>query len=339
MFAVHPVPTHYRQPLVGSLEPRFRRALAIATSLGFVFLLTVWLAPEPAPVENSVEALPERLARLILDDPAPPAPPAPTTTKPKAEIEAPEVKPKAETPTPKPVEQPAPRTQRKAPRTADETKIAADRGTAGRAKAQAEVTEQLAAVTSGVDETLESLASVLPATTSGSDETPRARRRGGRVREGRGAAATGTASARTTERGSAVGGEALAARPVDLGSYGDFDLGGVSGSAEGPSTGSTLDRNGDRTANDLMNVVRRYAPGIRFCYDTALEADRSLRGKMSFRITVAADGTVAGVEVVEDTLGSADVRACALAQIESWRFGRATTASVFDAPFVFRPRG
>ena len=87
----HPVPAPYRQPLFGRPDPRMRRALTIAGSIGLVFLLVVLIAPPPAVHEKEVEELPERFARLILDEPAVPAPPAPSTPKPRVEIETPTV--------------------------------------------------------------------------------------------------------------------------------------------------------------------------------------------------------------------------------------------------------
>ena len=340
MITAHPVPAVYRQPLIGRPDPRFRRALTIAGSVGGVFLLIVLLVPRPAPVEKEVEQLPERLARLILDEPAPNPPPATTAPKSRVEVETPPV-PKETVPEAKPrTPEPAPRAERRAPR-ARRPEVAPDRGTAGREKATTEVAERLASVTDDVDETLKSLAAVLPAaeTSNESREAP-TRRRGGRVRAGRDRADTGTAAARTIARGAAGGGTALEAGTVDLGTMGDFDLAGVEGDASAATAGSAAPTtSGDRSLEALMSVVRRYAAGIRFCYDTALESDGSLRGKMVFRITVAADGSVAGVTVAEDTLGSADVRSCALTQIRGWRFGKAARASVFDAPFVFRPAG
>jgi hypothetical protein len=217
--------------------------------------------------------------------------------------------------------------------------LAEDRGRAGREQARNEVTQQLAQVGAEVDRTLESLASVLPTATQDASTQATPARPGGRApRAGRSGAAVGGGTTRATTGSASLGSGTLAAGISDLGALGAFDLAGVTGSANSPAPAPASGiGSGDRTAASLLAVVRRYAPGIRFCYDTALERDRSLRGKMVFRITVAPDGSVSGVDVPEDTLGSADVRRCALAQIEAWRFAAAPTASVFDAPFVFRP--
>lgn len=339
MILAHPVPARYRLPLLGSPDPLLRRALLVSGALGVVWLALVWLAPAPSVHEATVEDLPERFARLIVEEPKPPAP-APSSPAPRAVAETPPAPtPEAAPPTPK-VETPKVDTPRRSVR-APEPKIAADRGQAGREQARTQVTQQLEQVSADVNQTLESLASVLPATTSGETAAAPARRGGRAPRAGRGERAVGSAQTRTTTGGAALSGTELAADATDLGALGSFDLAGVSGSSATPSgSGSEASGgggSGDRSASSLMAVVRRYAPGIRYCYDTALESDRSLRGKMVFRITVGSAGDVTAVEVIEDSLGSAEVRRCALAQIEAWRFGAASSASVFNAPFVFRP--
>lgn len=340
MILAHPVPTRYRLPLLGAPDPLLRKALLVSGALGVMWLVLVWLAPAPVEHEATVEDLPERFARLIVDEPKPPAP-VKTAPAPAAQVEAPQAQPEPEVATPVPTPERVPRATPRETTRRPEPKIAADRGQTGREQARTEVTRQLEQVSADVNQTLESLANVLPTATSGSGASTAPPRRGGRApRAGRNESAVASSTTRSTTGAAELGTTGLSAQASDLGDLGAFDLAGVQGqqgagtlaSGEGSGSGS-----GDRSASSLMAVVRRYAPGIRYCYDTALESDRSLRGKMVFRITVAVDGSVSAVDVVEDTLASADVRRCALAQIESWRFGSATSASVFNAPFVFRP--
>ena len=341
VLATHPVPARYRQPLLGAPDPRLRRALLVAGSLGLAWAVLVLVVPVPEPHERRVEELPERLARLIVDEPpAPPVvePPAPRSV-PRAEVPPAPSPPRAET-TPEPVPEALPEQRR--PRRAPDPQLPTDRGEAGRQRARTEVTRELAKVRDEVDETLASLSEILPATEAEGGTEPAPRRRGGRsLRAGRDASGMAAADTRRTTGARGLDRSTLRAGVSDLGALGTFDLAGVEGDAGavgGPGAPAPSSDTGDRSSSSLMDVVRRYAPGIRYCYDTALEQDRSLRGKMVFRITVAADGSVSGVEVVDDTLGSAEVEDCARAQIEAWRFGRAAAASVFDAPFVFRPR-
>ena len=93
-----------------------------------------------------------------------------------------------------------------------------------------------------------------------------------------------------------------------------------------------------RSNDSLLAVVRRYAPGIQFCYENELKRDPGLRGKLTVSLTVAADGRVTDVAVVEDTLGAPAVVGCALEQMRGWVFPVIESGtSTFKAPFVFTP--
>jgi hypothetical protein len=47
---------------------------------------------------------------------------------------------------------------------------------------------------------------------------------------------------------------------------------------------------------------------------------------------------VSRAEIVQDTIGSSALTACALAQIQAWRFPKVPSGDVtFRAPFVFTP--
>lgn len=327
-FANHPVPAAYRRSRRASLDPLLRRALAIASAPAVLLLLIVFTLPGATPEPRRVEELPDRLARLILEEPAPIS--APERTPPPAEVEAPR-----EEPAPRATETPAPPPPRRA-RRSEEPRVFEEQGRKGRQRAQAEVAQQLGGVREELGESLESLSASL-AEADGSQERrsiPQ-RRRGRRVRGGRDSA--GTIATREVRTTGAESGSALAVDSVDLGAvaaggpdWSPPDGGAVEGSGAGASTSG-------RSQSSLLAVVRRYAPGIRYCYDDALKSDASLRGKMVFSLEIAPDGRVRAVEVAHDDLGHDGVRTCALAQIRSWRFPPAAERTVFETPFVFRP--
>ena len=107
--------------------------------------------------------------------------------------------------------------------------------------------------------------------------------------------------------------------------------GGAGASAQAPASGY-------RSNESLLGVVRRYAPGIQFCYDNELRKKPGLRGKLVVAMVVLANGTVSEATIVEDTLNSPAVRACALAQIRGWQFPAiASGVTSFKTPFVFTP--
>src|SRR5690606_25645675 len=96
-------------------EQRFRRLLAICVTSFLAVALLFSVLPVPAPDPASVEEIPPRFARLVLERPEPPPPPPPVAREPEPEpVPAPEpvieqrtVEPEPE-PQPVPVETPPP---------------------------------------------------------------------------------------------------------------------------------------------------------------------------------------------------------------------------------------
>lgn len=116
-------------------------------------------------------------------------------------------------------------------------------------------------------------------------------------------------------------------------------VGGGQGTGTGDGTGpGNGGGSGYRSNESLLSVVRRYAPGIQFCYDNELKKNSGLRGKLVVAITVLANGAVSEATVVENTLGSQAVASCVLAQIRGWHFPAIPNGvTSFRAPFVFTP--
>ena len=113
---------------------------------------------------------------------------------------------------------------------------------------------------------------------------------------------------------------------------------GVGSGRGGAGTSAQAQGSGYRSNESLLSVVRRYAPGIQFCYDNELRKKPGLRGKLVVAMVVLANGTVSEATIVEDTLNSPAVRACALAQIKGWQFPAiASGVTSFKTPFVFTP--
>jgi TonB family protein len=111
-------------------------------------------------------------------------------------------------------------------------------------------------------------------------------------------------------------------------------------SATGPDGGSSTQgtRSESRSNESLLSVVRRYAPGIRFCYDNELKKNPNLRGKLVISITVLASGQVSEAFVVEDSLRSPAVTQCVLSQIRGWQLPAIPHGVItFKTPFVFTP--
>jgi len=321
------VPPEYRQSLFGAeVDPVYRRFLLVSSLAGLFVLLIVLLAPRRELTIPDVTQVPERFARLILEEPEPPAPPE---TARRAETPEPEAEP-----APTPVEAPPPVRKRSDPR----PQATPDRGEAGRVLARNEVTRSVAGAAASAEKALQGLSSSLGKTTASSDGAKRRRRRD--VGSGRGAselAAVGTAGGSGTAdvRGSGLTGTLLSVESVTSvsgtgGEEGSRDGSAEAGSAAGPSS--------HRSTQSLNAVVRRYAPGIEFCYDNELKGSPGLRGKLVATITVAASGEVTAVRLVTDTVGSAALSQCVLAQIREWTFPAVPSGvTTFQTPFVFTP--
>jgi hypothetical protein len=333
LLQAHPIPTAYRRGRIEALDPHFRRALAIAAAPAALLLLVVAFLPASSVAPVSVDELPERFARLILEETA--APLTPTPTAGPSEVETPESPAKiSETVAPPKA---SPRARRNRPST-----MADDQGKVGRDRANSEVVQQLASVTESLDKSLSAITRSLDQTQS-TDAASNTRRRGRATRRGRRNIAS-VGEREPTTAASLGETNALSVAAIDLGSVRGVD-GGLGSGAPGAGAASAVGdlsngqvSLGERSQSSLLQVVRRYAPGIRYCYDHALKSAPDLQGKTVFRLRIEADGSVSGVEVIEDTLRRDDVRDCATAQIRSWVFPAASGPTVFETPFVFRPR-
>jgi TonB family protein len=206
----------------------------------------------------------------------------------------------------------------------------------GRERAQ-KVTAELASSTGALDRALRDLQSSLRDSKSGEYEpSRRARTRtvgGGRSDGDLPAVASGSASAGSadlkgsTVQGTMVGIGTLTPASAEAGAPAD-DSGPSAGSAPGVY----------RSNASLLAVIRKYAAGIQFCYDSELKRDPGLKGKLVVALTISAAGQVTEARVIQNTLGSDRLASCALSQIRDWRFPAIPKGvTTFQAPFVFTP--
>lgn len=343
----HQIPQQYRLPLLGRVDRLLRNCFLVASGLGVLVLIVIAVTPAPRVVITKVEQVPERFAKLLLEEPRKPQKPTPEAAKVAA---APAAEAEQEEPKPAPAKVPAASVGSR--RTTEPTKVAADKGTAGREQARREVTQQVASVTGSLNQVLAdlstSLASTKDAATATSSATGSRRRtlRAGRSAQELGQVGGGVATAAVDASGSTIGGALIQIESVSQvagDGVGGTGTGGTGGGSDG-SVGGTPGGNGSgvssagRSNASLLAVVRRYAPGIQFCYDNELKRNPSLRGKIVLGLVVAASGEVTDVQIVEDTLAASTMRECVLAQVRAWRFPAIAEGSVgFRTPFVFTP--
>jgi TonB family protein len=331
-----PIPEPYRQPLFGRLDALFRRCLIGSSVIGFAVLVAVMVAPVREKKAATVEEMPERLARLIIEKPKPR--PVELPKAPLAKAETVTVNEPEETPAPAPAHEITPDPPKRKPRPVtrpDVKKPDPDAGKAGRERAKKEVTEKLAKTTEKVETALADLSAALATSTNEPSKAPPRNRRSRRVRSGRSASdvnvavATRTSGASADAAGSTLEGSLVAIESVDA--Y-DPATGELAATGSGSGVGE------HRSSASLLAVVRKYAPGIQYCYENELKRDQGLEGKIVVALTVSASGEVLGVELVTDTLDRSALNSCALAQIREWKFPPIEEGQVtFRVPFVFTP--
>ena len=298
---------------------------AIAHVFFMLFLAHV-LGQQQAKVDDAVEVTWLDPAKAKPAPPAAVAAPAPAAAEPKPEP-------------PKPAAAPA------KPAPAQPVTPPADRGTVGRARAK-EATKELAAATASIDGVLKGLDDALETSTDATATTTRRGPRRNAIRGGRAASAVGASSSLPVAGVGGDGSSAIDGARIEIGAIGGVQ-GGSGDASFGTSDGMTGGRSGVQSGGarsdlrsdaSLLAVVRKYAPGIRFCYENELKKKPGLGGKLVVAITVAAAGNMTEAVIVQDTLGSAALTQCAIAQIVAWRFPAIERGVVtFRAPFVFTP--
>jgi TonB family protein len=87
----------------------------------------------------------------------------------------------------------------------------------------------------------------------------------------------------------------------------------------------------------VSKEVRTRIGAIKACYERALKRNPNLSGKVKVRWTITAAGTVAAVEIEEDSLGDNEVSSCIKGLVSRWRFPAPSGGSVEVVyPFVFQ---
>ena len=74
-----------------------------------------------------------------------------------------------------------------------------------------------------------------------------------------------------------------------------------------------------RYPEEVTKVIQSHARTIQDCYQQAVRRNPELKGKVTVRISVAPDGSVADVQLVESTIQDAQMLRCILHRIRRWR--------------------
>jgi hypothetical protein len=100
-------------------------------------------------------------------------------------------------------------------------------------------------------------------------------------------------------------------------------------------SGGVLKVEGRLAKGEVETVLHAGQSKMRACYDKAHAEDASLKGRVSFRLTVDERGRVTLGEVVTSTLGGDDAEMCMIRATRDFKFPAADGPSIITFPMNF----
>ncbi|KFE69940.1 AgmX/PglI C-terminal domain-containing protein [Hyalangium minutum] len=124
------------------------------------------------------------------------------------------------------------------------------------------------------------------------------------------------------------------------GGHGGIDLGGKGKATTRIVPGKTTVVGGlDKDV--IAKIIRQHQNEIKYCYESELNKNPSLAGKVAVAFTIDPTGAVADANVTETTLNSSTAENCMLARIRRWKFPEPKGGGVVAVtyPWLFSPAG
>ncbi|MGZ6059046.1 MAG: AgmX/PglI C-terminal domain-containing protein [Myxococcaceae bacterium] len=140
--------------------------------------------------------------------------------------------------------------------------------------------------------------------------------------------------------GLGIGGAGTVGLGEGSGGYGRVDLGGRKKDSVRIVPGQTTVVGG--LAREVIGrVIQEHQSEIKYCYETQLNRNPSLAGKVTVLFTIDGSGTVSDGQVSETTLNNPDTERCMLAKIRRWKFPEPASGGVVKVnfPWIFKPAG
>jgi TonB family protein len=299
-----------------SEERKFRRLLAIILGVTF-FLGAIWpWIPTPEVDPNQADQIPPRIAKLLLEQKAPPPPPKPQETEPEPEaLKDPEPELVADEPPP-PEPEPAPEPE------IDYQQVAREQAQA----ALLPFTEDLAALADS--NILEKVTDQRVLTASVGQA---ARNERSMISSKVGTASSGISTANMSRN---TGGSGLAGRSTTAIESPVASIGRSGGGSR--RTGSS--GKASRSREEIELVFDKNKGAIFALYNRALRVDPTLEGKLVLRLTIAPNGEVTFCEIVSSELGDVDLERKLVQRIKLFRFeARDVEAITTTKPIDFFP--
>src|SRR6266568_1064924 len=296
-----------------SMDRLFVTVLAVSFLLHSGFYIA--LANTELPKEVSLEEIPDRYAKVLIPERMPQPPPKVEEKKPE-----PAAQQKQEKPEEKKAEPPEAVAQKKAARQAAVAKAVQSKGllkvlgALGPGAASGAVADVFGAGggMGDVASALSGAGGVAVATDPGA----------GGGRKGGGEGGTAQIGALATSGGGKVA----------LGTKTEVKVSGSVAAEEAEVDSSDIDQ------GKLGAFVRARMGLIKACYENALKRNPSLKAKISIRFTILETGGLSDVTTAQNSLGSAEVAACIMNTMRTWRTQfRPSGPVTVEYPFVFQP--
>ena len=90
---------------------------------------------------------------------------------------------------------------------------------------------------------------------------------------------------------------------------------------------------GELDKKTVEAIIRRYLPGIKWCYQDRIQANRSLGGKMTLAFSIMPNGTTAEARVSNSSLGDATLEQCIATKMSRWKFPQPKDGGVVDVAY------
>jgi outer membrane biosynthesis protein TonB len=90
----------------------------------------------------------------------------------------------------------------------------------------------------------------------------------------------------------------------------------------------------------IMRVVRQNSAAIRYCYESELQRQPNLHGRIEIGWRINREGRVTTSRVARSTMSNARVEGCIVRQVRNWRFDQPDGGEVDVVfPFIFGATG
>lgn len=137
-----------------------------------------------------------------------------------------------------------------------------------------------------------------------------------------------------------IGGLGTKGEGHGTGGHGGIDLGGKGKATTKIIPGKTTVVGGlDKDV--IAKIIRQHQNEIKYCYESELNKNPNLQGKVAVAFTIDPAGAVSDASVTETTLGNSTAENCMLSRIRRWKFPEPKGGGVVAVtyPWLFSPAG